>query len=222
MNGSVTCASVDVCTYAWDLDGDLQYDDATILSPVYTWNTAGDYTVSLRVTDDDGNPVTASAAVHITAATHDIALVPGWNLVSFNVKPTSTAIATVLSSLNGNYDLVYAWDASVASNNWLKYAPSAPPYSNSLSALTEKMGFWIHMTAADTLNVVGSVPITTSINLSTTGGGWNLVAYPSAVNRPLPVALSGIDFSLIYAYHANDIADPWKLFVKRHPNGQMI
>jgi hypothetical protein len=83
------------------------------------------------------------------------------------------------------------------------------------------MGFWIHMTAAGTLNVTGNVPITTDINLSTTAGGWNLVAYPSGPNHLLPDALSthgvGTDFSLIYAYHANETADPWKLFGRTAP-----
>jgi hypothetical protein len=142
--------------------------------------------------------------------------VPGWNLVSFNVKPASTAIATVLSSIADKYDLVYAWDAGAASNNWMKYSPTAPEYSNSLNNLDEKMGFWIHMTAAGTLNVVGSVPVTTTISLLTAGGGWNLVGYPSSVDRDLPAALSdngvGADFSLIYAYHASETTDPWKLF----------
>ena len=45
-------------------------------------------------------------------AKHSISLVPGWNLVSFNVHPTDTAIAAVLSSIAGNYNLVYAWDAT--------------------------------------------------------------------------------------------------------------
>ena len=216
LNGTGSCPSMDICTFAWDLDGDGEYDDAAVASPTYIWNTEGNYTIGLRVMDDDGNPVTDTASVVISNATHNLALVPGWNLVSFNVKPTSTAIATVLASLNGNYDLVYAWDASVVSNNWLKYAPSAPPYSNTLSALNEKTGFWIHMTAADTLNVTGSIPGTTTVNLSNVAGGWNLVGFPSSTDVDLPEALSdhgvGIDeFTLVYAYHAND-ADAWKLF----------
>jgi hypothetical protein len=90
-----------------------------------------------------------------------------------------------------------------------------------LSSLNEKMGFWIHMTAADTLEVTGTVPVTTDINLSTTGGGWNLVAYPSAKNGALPAVLGdhgiGNDFSLVYAYHANETTDPWKLFGRTVP-----
>ena len=82
------------------------------------------------------------------------------------------------------------------------------------------------MTAAGTLNVIGSVPVTTTIDLSTAGGGWNLVAYPDGIKRPLPTALSdnGVDtdLSLVYAYHANHISDPWKLFGGRHQHGRTI
>ena len=158
------------------------------------------------------------------SATHSVSLVPGWNLVSFNVHPADTTVASVLTSVSGSYDLVYAWDASGAHSsggNWMKYAPSAPAYANSLTKLNETMGFWIHMTAADTLDVSGIVPVTTSVSLSTNAGGWNLVAYPASVNRALPAALSdngaGTDFSLVYAYHANDAADPWKLFSRTAP-----
>ena len=178
----------------------------------------GSYEVVATVTNPNytGSAIGTLIIAQATA-THSISLEPGWNLVSFNVQPTSTVIATVLSSLTGNYDLVYAWNAGVASNNWMKYSPTAPGYSNSLNNLDETMGFWIHMTAADTLEVTGSVPVTTSIALSVNAGGWNLVAYPSGVDRPLPEALSSADFSLVYAYHANEITDPWKLFGRTAP-----
>jgi hypothetical protein len=72
------------------------------------------------------------------------------------------------------------------------------------------------MTNADTLDVVGTIPTVTSIALLDNAGGWNLVAYPSEVNRPLPAALSnygaGTDFTMVYTYHKSDAADPWKLF----------
>ena len=46
-------------TYAWDLDGDGQYDDATGASPSHTF-AVGDYSVRLQVTDASG--VTAVSA----------------------------------------------------------------------------------------------------------------------------------------------------------------
>jgi hypothetical protein len=181
----------------------------------------GNYAVVATVTNPNYSGTASGTLVIIQAtATHSIPLEVGWNLVSFNVHPDNTAIATVLSSIAGNYNLVYAWDATgahSASGNWVKYAPPpAPPYANTLGNLDETMGFWIRMTTADTLEVTGTVPVTTNINLSVNAGGWNLVGYPSSANRSLPTVLSnngvGTDFSLVYAFHALDITDPWKLF----------
>jgi hypothetical protein len=84
------------------------------------------------------------------------------------------------------------------------------------------MGFWIRMTSPDTLEVTGTAPTTTNIELLDNAGGWNLVGYPSAVNRSLPSALAdhgvGTNFSMMYAYHANDTADPWKLYDSDAPS----
>ena len=218
LSGSATCASVDICTYAWDLDDDGEYDDASGASPSYTWLVSGTYTIHMQVTDDDGNSVDAPAEVGINAATHSVGLLVGWNLVSFNLQPVDTAVASVLSSVDGSYDLVYAWDAPT--QQWLKY-DDVPMSPDTLEDLDEKMGFWIHMTTADTLEVAGDVPTTTDINLDSAGMGWNLVGYPSAVSRDLPGVLQdhgvGEDFSVVYAYHADDSADPWKLFDRTAP-----
>jgi glucose/arabinose dehydrogenase len=40
--------------YAWDLDGDGQYDDSTQTNPSRTYTQPGTYSVSLRVTDEEG------------------------------------------------------------------------------------------------------------------------------------------------------------------------
>ncbi|NWG07638.1 MAG: BMP family ABC transporter substrate-binding protein [Chloroflexi bacterium] len=223
VTGSAVCASVDTCTYAWDLDNDGLYDEAVGMSVSHVWNTVGDYVIGLRVTDDDGNPVTATADVHVTPFMHNISLVPGWNLISFNVHPTDTAIASVLASVEDSFDLVYAWDATGAhpgSGNWLKY-DNVPFSPDTLTALDETVGFWIHMTSTDVLEVAGSVPTTTNISLWDNAGGWNLVGYPSISDQSMPAVLSdhgvGTNFSLVYAYHANDILDPWKLYDRSAP-----
>lgn len=47
------------------------------------------------------------------------------------------------------------------------------------------------------------------------------MGYPANTPRDLPAALQdygvGTDFSMIYAYDANDSSDPWKLFDRAAP-----
>ena len=203
--------SATVTTVPSGLNVDITYNG----SPTAPTNS-GNYAVIATV-NDLNYAGTASGTLVITPATHSIALVPGWNLVSFNLSPTNTAVTNVLSSVAGKYNLVYAWDASVSSSNWKKYDPTAP-FGNTLVNLDEKMGFWIHMTTAGTLDVVGNVPATTTINLSTTAGGWNLVAYPSANGSLSPASIGGGNVALVYAYHANDVSDPWKLYDQSAPS----
>jgi hypothetical protein len=156
--------------------------------------------------------VTMNAAKSVTATfmkVHSLSLVTGWNLVSFNLNPVSTAIADVLSSINGKFDLVFAWDATGASSsvgNWKTYDPDVQ-IPQTLTTLNNDTGFWIYMNQAGTLNVIGAPPSTTNISLLTTAGGWNLVGYPSAASEALPGALTNhgvgsTNYSLVYAYHA--------------------
>lgn len=216
--GTPTCVSVDACTVEWFYNSTSLGKTNTV---THTWNTVGSHTVSFRVTDDDGNAVDASATVTITPATHAITLYPGWNLVSFNLNPTNTSVAAVLATVNGRYDLVYAWDAS--NQGWLK-ADNVPSSPDTLAMLTEKTGFWIHIVggSAVTLSVEGSIPTTSAIALAATGQGWNLVGYPAAVSRALPGALQdngvGTNFALVYSYRANQPLDQWQLFDRTAPN----
>jgi glucose/arabinose dehydrogenase/PKD repeat protein len=53
-------------TYAWDLDGDGEFDDASGATVSYVYDTAGTYTARLRVKDADG-ATDDSAALTITA-----------------------------------------------------------------------------------------------------------------------------------------------------------
>ena len=56
-------------TYAWDLDGDGAFDDATIAQPSRTYTTAGLYNVRLRVTDSLGASDTADVVINANAST---------------------------------------------------------------------------------------------------------------------------------------------------------
>jgi glucose/arabinose dehydrogenase len=55
----------DAIAYAWDLDGDGAYDDATVANPSFTYTTAATYQARLRVTDARGAS-SLSAPITIT------------------------------------------------------------------------------------------------------------------------------------------------------------
>ena len=75
----------------------------------------GSYAVVATVTNPNYTGSAKRDAGHRASHRHSQHLPrTGWNLASFNLQPPDTDITTVLSSLSGSYDLVYAWDASGA------------------------------------------------------------------------------------------------------------
>lgn len=52
--GSRAADAGDALIHAWDLDGDGQYDDSSLVTPSFDYTTSGTYTVRLKVTDQLG------------------------------------------------------------------------------------------------------------------------------------------------------------------------
>ncbi|HEY7114036.1 MAG TPA: PQQ-dependent sugar dehydrogenase, partial [Thermoanaerobaculia bacterium] len=72
-SGSLKARPTDTLSYAWDLDGDGNFNDSTAVKPTFTYTTAGSYRVRLRVTDNHGisnvsDPVTISAGNSLPTA----------------------------------------------------------------------------------------------------------------------------------------------------------
>lgn len=147
---------------------------------------------------------------------HNISLTTangGWNFVSIRLIPSSTAIADVLSSINGKYDLVQAYDAGA----WRSYQPGI---GGTLTVVDQAMGLWIHVTQDCTLSVVGEAPTSTLIHLSSASGGWNMIGWPSDDSPSISTALAGIagHYDLVYTYNAFDLSDPWKVYNPSAPS----
>ena len=58
-------------TYAWDLDNDGAYDDATGASPSHSWDAVGIYTIGLQVTDNVSATATDTSTVTVTVTAFD-------------------------------------------------------------------------------------------------------------------------------------------------------
>ena len=65
-------------TYAWDLDGDTQYDDATGATPAgRSYPRSGPRTIGVRVTDDDGDTSTSTVQqTDVVTVTNRLPTVP--------------------------------------------------------------------------------------------------------------------------------------------------
>ena len=96
----------DVLTYTWDLDNDGQYDDYTGRYPSKTYTSTGTYTVSLRVTDDDGGSDTDDATVQVTEGTQvTVSASPGSNMQVKVDGQTYTSPVTLYLIPGRSYEL---------------------------------------------------------------------------------------------------------------------
>jgi len=103
------------------------------------------YTPTMTGTPTHTPTATPTPTEHPEAGQAQIPLTSGWNLISIPVSPASTVITDVLSSIEGQYDLVYAYDAWDAADPWKKYNTAAPPFLNDLTQMGPGWGYWIRV-----------------------------------------------------------------------------
>jgi len=120
-------------------------------------------------------PVWGSANVTIEEAIFNINLSLGWNLISIPLELVDSSIASVLASINGQWNVVKYYNNLDTADHWKTYRPGSS--LNDLANIDNTMGFWIYITQPNiTLTVSGLIPTSTTISLY---AGWNLVGYPS-------------------------------------------
>ncbi|TFH46952.1 MAG: hypothetical protein E4G94_01265 [ANME-2 cluster archaeon] len=79
----------------------------------------------------------------------EIDLLRGWNLIGYN-SLDHQPINDALSSISGNFSIVWAYNASDTADHWKKYDPVAP-FGNDLEIMEPGKGYWIMMNADDDL-----------------------------------------------------------------------
>ena len=186
-------------------------------------SATGIYPVEVTITDTNYTGIETGSLV--IRATQEITLLPGWNLVSFNLQPYPIkAPSDLLDSIAGSFDLVYAWDASgsnAGSGNWMKY-DDVELTEDTLTELDETYGFWVHVTSTEnqTLTVKGFMPDQTNINLLTGADGWNLVGFPSSSNVDPEAAFGSVltENSRVYKYNASVPTNLWTIYDPSAPS----
>ncbi|MFC1875286.1 hypothetical protein ACFLY3_03985 [Chloroflexota bacterium] len=84
-------------------------------------------------------------------ATEGIDLVSGWNLIGLPLDPTSSATEDVLAGILNNVVIVWANDATTGNWSSFYYNPLTSQWTGTLTEMTAGKGYWIEMTADDTL-----------------------------------------------------------------------
>jgi hypothetical protein len=136
---------------------------------------------------------------------HSISLSSGWNLISLPVQPADTSTAAVLSSINGRYGAVYAYDSG--SGSYRQYIPGES--GNNLTQMEAGRGYWVYMTEGGTLRVRGNAA-TGAISLVE---GWNLVGFNSRESQSASSALSSIESRILAVYGFDTSANRYREYL---------
>lgn len=129
---------------------------------------------------NSGNPITANnTATNINdntpgiSRTQEITLIPGWNLISFNVVPANTTPASVFAAANITPSAAHITQVRTMSEVW----DSSSPETSTLSNIESGQAYyvWNNHNASIVLSLTGDVAKVENISLLT--GNWNLVGY---------------------------------------------
>ena len=153
-NGSFTDAGAnDTHTITWDIDGDGTFDYTGSLTPTHVYQVAGSYTVTLQVTDDDGDAGsgdTLTIEVKVPDTVSPAVTILGDNPVTVELGAVYTdAGATALDTVDG--DLT----ASIVTNNTVNTS-TAGAYTVTYT-ITDAAGNTA--TATRTVNVVDPLDV---------------------------------------------------------------
>lgn len=119
-------------------------------------------------------------------------LYQGWTLISTRLNPTDPSPSSVFNGIN---DCTAVWAYYANPGGWKRYIPGGS--ANDLDIIEPGRGYWVNMTAGDTLTITGQEITNTDVELFP---GWNLVGYNSSTSQSPANALFGIDYTSIWAY----------------------
>ena len=109
-------------------------------------------------------------------ATQSVALIEGWNLMSFNILPANTDMLAVVNPLILQDALYKVTDENGGSIFHLPFPPPSGTWTNSIGILESTEGYYIKTLADASLPITGtrvSLPLAIPLN-----EGWNMISYP--------------------------------------------
>jgi len=167
--------SLDISLHAgWNLVSlpldSTNYTLRTLLAPiagsydvVYAWDSAEQSWKGFFLALPDPQPLQSlsrlqgfwihmvqAATLPVTGCQRSQAIIllnPGWNLVGFPAG-SPRDVPAALASIQGQFALVYSYDAANPANPWSRYNAAALPYASDLTTLEPGKGYWIKVAQA--------------------------------------------------------------------------
>ncbi|MDA1348555.1 MAG: hypothetical protein O3A47_06765, partial [Chloroflexi bacterium] len=140
----------------------------------------GDHTFVVNGTDAAGNTLLADVSLIFTVKIRplfEVALKPGWNMISLPGAPADDKIDTVIGAIP--VDTVLTYDPSTP-QGWLAAVRTSPtaPFSGTLTTVSLGRAYWVHTSSFESIKVdipttaPGAAVLLPAINVQK---GWNLV-----------------------------------------------
>jgi len=208
----------DISVVWYSLDGGanvtIEATDTTTFNTTLTGLSSGEHCVSVYANDTAGNIGFDSECFNIEARVWvNVSLLEGWNMIGVPLNVSNWTLPTVLSSIDGNYEYVFYFNATI--DDWNIYYADYPPEMSNLFELKPGAGYLIKMKTADMLNWYGLKFETPSRYLES---GWNMFSVPYGIaNGTLPAVLDSIDGNYEYVFYFNATIDDWNIYYADYP-----
>ncbi len=140
----------------------------------------------------------------------DMTLESGWNLVSFPCIFHDTDVDLFLTGLNNSYQSIRYYTPVDVSDPWKSYNPHLPNWTiQEIKEVSRKEGYWIYVDEITEVYINNSLASPTLTYLSP---GWNLIGYPSKVEKGINETFDTLipNFDYVYLYNASDPLDKWR------------
>ncbi len=123
--------------------------------------------------------------------TQVISLEAGWNLISFNVRPSTTQIDVLTTDLRPALEFALSYQCGAGG---LSYYPELPTSISSLRTLEPGRGYWFKMREARVWRLNGEIlPANASLAVC---AGWNLAGYLPTTDQPASVGFASLGSAL--------------------------